>query len=129
MGDVMHELGICEAVLGHVRSRAAGRRVDGIGLLAGAGLRLNPEAMQQSFELLMAGTSLEGAELDLDIVPGRGRCRDCGARFDAEALAPACPSCSSPAVDVEGGEDLIVTWLRFAEADAGVAADAGTGGR
>jgi hydrogenase nickel incorporation protein HypA/HybF len=115
----MHELGICEAVLERVQERAAGRRVEGVGLRAGAGLRLVSGAVQQSFDLLTVGTTAEGAVVDLDVVPGRGTCQECEAAFEAEALLAACPSCGSVAVEVQGADDLVVTWLRFVETEGG----------
>jgi hydrogenase nickel incorporation protein HypA/HybF len=113
----MHELGICEAVLERVEQRAGDRRVDGVGLRAGTGLRLVPEALQQSFELLTMGTVLDGAALELEIVPGRGTCRDCGESFAVAETFPDCPACGSVVVSVEGGDELVVTWLRYADTE------------
>ena len=37
-----------------------------------------PELLKKSFEMATTGTLAEGAELDITMIPGRIKCRDCG---------------------------------------------------
>ena len=66
----MHELGLCESLLEAVERRAAGRRVLGVKFRVGEQHRVVDEAFDQSFEIVAAGTVAEGAEVELEVVPG-----------------------------------------------------------
>lgn len=110
---------MCEGVVAAVEQRAAGRRVAGIGVRAGALLRVVPDAFRQSFELVAAGTVADGAEIDVTIVPVAARCTSCGEEFEAEDQAPACPACASLDVETTGGDDLMLEWLRYRDGVTG----------
>jgi hydrogenase nickel incorporation protein HypA/HybF len=63
--------------------------------------------MRFCFELVTAGTPLEGARLEFDQPDGRGRCRTCGAEFVLADLILLC-SCGSADVEVLAGRELVV---------------------
>ena len=42
-------------------------------------LRADEEALRQAFEMINAGTELDGTLLELVFVPAQGVCNDCGA--------------------------------------------------
>lgn len=109
----MHELGMCEGVVATVERRAQGRAVDGVGVRAGAFLRVVPEAFAQSFEMVAAGSIADGAAVELTIVPGAATCDDCGHGFSADMPAASCPRCGSLSVTISGGDELIVEWVRY----------------
>jgi hydrogenase nickel incorporation protein HypA/HybF len=110
----MHELGMCEDIIHAIEQRARGRTVEAVGVRAGVLLRVVDEAFAQSFELAAGGTVAQGAEVQLTIVAAAARCR-CGTTFDAEEAFPACPSCAGSDVEVSGGDELILEWLRYAD--------------
>ena len=66
----MHELGLCESLLEAVERRAAGRRVLGVKFRVGEQHRVVDEALDQAFEMVAVGTVAEGAEVELEVVPG-----------------------------------------------------------
>jgi hydrogenase nickel incorporation protein HypA/HybF len=66
----VHEVGLCESLLDAVERRAAGRRVLGVKFRVGEQHRVVDEALDQAFELVAAGTVAEGAEVELEVVPG-----------------------------------------------------------
>jgi hydrogenase nickel incorporation protein HypA/HybF len=68
----MHELAIAESIVNMAHETAAGRRVLRIVVEIGALSCVSPEALGFSFSLAAAGSSTEGAELDLRPVPGDG---------------------------------------------------------
>lgn len=110
----MHELGMCEDIIHAIEQRAEGRTVEAVGVRVGVLLRVVDEAFAQSFEIAAGGTVAQGAEVDLTIVPGAARC-SCGTTFEAQEAFPACPSCASSDVEVSGGDELILEWLRYAD--------------
>ena len=119
----MHELSYCEGVLDAVERRARGRRVAAVGVRIGAVHRIVPAAFQQSFAIAAAGGPAADAVTTLVVVPVRGRCRDCAADFTSDDPAPACPSCGSLRTGVEGGDEVVLEWLEYVDAEAEAAAE------
>ncbi len=115
----MHELGYAEGVLEAVLRRSAGRPVARVGVRIGAVHRVAAEAFAQSFHLAAAGGPAAGAVTEIVVVPVRGHCMDCRTDFSAADPSPACPSCGSLDVAVEGGDEVVLEWLEC----AGPAAD------
>lgn len=107
-----------EAVLEAVHRRAAGRPVVRIGVRIGAVHRVDAAAFEQSFQLAATGGPAEHATTALVVVPVHGHCLDCRADFAAAEPAPACPSCGSLAVATEGGDEVVLEWLQYAESPA-----------
>lgn len=114
----MHELSYCEGVLEAVERRAAGRRVARVGVRIGAVHRVVAGAFEQSFQLAAAGGPAEGATTEVVVVPVHGHCMDCRSDFDAADPSPACPTCGSLDVAVEGGDEVVLEWLQYADTDA-----------
>ena len=73
-----------------------------IGELAG----VVPEAVEFCFEACARDTFIEGASLLIERIPGRGRCRECGAGTAVDPYTFACPSCGGYALEVLRGREL-----------------------
>ena len=114
----MHEIGMCESVLAAVERRAQGRPVAGLTVRVGTLLRVVPEAVAQSFELVAAGSVADGATPELVLVPVDGACDDCGTTFQSDDPTPSCPGCGSVRVRRTGGDDLILESIRYHAAAA-----------
>ena len=114
----MHEMSYCEGVLEAVERRAAGRAVTRIGVRIGAVHRVVAEAFEQSFQMAAAGGPAEGATTEVVVVPVHGHCLDCRTDFSSTDPSPACPACGSLDVAAEGGDDVILEWLQYADPDA-----------
>src|SRR4051812_30334213 len=103
----MHELGLCEEILGATLRRAGGRRVARVRVRVG-GHPVDAGVIDQGFRMAAAGTAAADADIDVVVEPP-GRCRACGhlaPATDPMALL-ACPRCQS--LDVEAtGEDWAV---------------------
>ena len=63
--------------------------------------------MRFCFDLVTAGTPLEGAVLEIDEPGGRVACRRCAAEFDTDEVLALCP-CGSADVELLRGRDLRV---------------------
>jgi hydrogenase nickel incorporation protein HypA/HybF len=70
--------------------------------------------MRFCFELVTAGTPLEGAELEFEQPEGRARCRTCGGHFALPDLVLLC-RCGSADVEVLAGGELGVASVVLAE--------------
>ena len=100
----MHEIGLCQSVLSVVEEQAAGSRVTGVRLRVGALHRVSPEAFDQNFSLVAAGSLADGATVEVVIVPVTGHCRECGHQWEAQDQLPLCPGCDSMQVELSGGD-------------------------
>lgn len=72
-----------------------------IGELAGVAV----DALRFCFDVCTHGTTLAGATLDIVAVPGRARCRHCGAEQPVEALGVPC-ACGSFDRQLLAGDEL-----------------------
>ena len=109
----MHELAIAQSVVAIVERNAAGRRVASVDLKVGHLRQVVPSALTFAFELLVQGTALEGAELQIEDVPAAGVCRDCGASTVLPYFPLQCASCDGLNVEVTAGEELLVDSLEL----------------
>lgn len=111
----MHEMSYCEGVLEAVERRAAGRPVARVGVRIGAVHRVVAAAFQQSFSMAAADGPAQAATTEVVVVPVHGHCMDCRADFHTPDPSPACPSCGSLDVAVEGGDEVTLEWLQYVD--------------
>ncbi|MDR7554692.1 MAG: hydrogenase maturation nickel metallochaperone HypA [Armatimonadota bacterium] len=130
----MHELSICQALIEAAadavsRLPAPPPRVLRVTLRIGHLTAVVPDALRFHFDLLTPGTVLEGATLDIEEVPVRGRCGACAHEFVTEALVLRCPACGAGDVQVLAGRELELVALDVADGPESeeVSADAGDG--
>ncbi|MCU1613377.1 MAG: hypA [Frankiales bacterium] len=109
----MHELAISQSVVDAVLARTGDAQVTLLRLDVGRLSGVVPDALRFCFDLVVEGTSLEGARLLIDEPPGLGHCRDCGADFGLDVPILLCP-CGSADVEVTGGRDLLVRSVEVA---------------
>lgn len=104
----MHELAIADAVARIAMEHARGRPVRRVEVRVGHLRQVVPDALAFAFELVSAGTVLEGAELAIEEVPAVGRCRGCGTEGALPAFPLRCVACGGLDVAVTRGEELLV---------------------
>jgi hydrogenase nickel incorporation protein HypA/HybF len=110
----MHELAICQALLGEVtriaEERGAGE-VTSIVVSVGPLSGVEPGLLSRAFEVARAGSIAARAGLVIEPAPLVVRCRECGAEGEAAPQALLCPSCGGWRVDVVSGDDLLLRQL------------------
>jgi hydrogenase nickel incorporation protein HypA/HybF len=121
----VHELSIAESIIAIAERHAAGRRVTKVELRVGHLRQVVPAALDFSFELLSRGTVLDGAELAIEDVPARGRCRACGAETTMSGFPLACSACGGLDLEVLAGEELLVDSLELEELEETLATTGG----
>jgi hydrogenase nickel incorporation protein HypA/HybF len=121
----MHELSIAEAVVAIAERHAAGRPVTKVELRVGHLRQVVPSALEFAFQLVAQGTVLDGAELAIEDVPARGRCRDCGAETTLTGFPLACSACGSLDLELLAGEELLVDSLELEEIEETLATTTG----
>ncbi|MGZ8667739.1 MAG: hydrogenase maturation nickel metallochaperone HypA/HybF [Solirubrobacterales bacterium] len=113
----MHELSIAQSILTVTERHAAGRPVERVEVKVGHLRQVVPSALEFAFGLLIEGTALDGAELAIEEVPARGRCRRCGEETVLSSFPLACADCGSIDMEMLAGEELLVEALVIEERD------------
>lgn len=109
----MHELSITRSVVAIVSEHASGARVIRVRLAIGRLSAIEPEAIRFCFDLCAAHTPAAGARLEIDEIPGRGICQDCGVETALSVLAGRCQVCGSPALRIVAGQEMKITEIEF----------------
>jgi hydrogenase nickel incorporation protein HypA/HybF len=111
----VHELAIAESVVRIAANHAAGRRVSKVELRVGHLRQVVPSSLEFGFELVAAGTCVEGAELAIEHVPAAGTCRVCGAHTPLPDFPLHCSTCGGFDIEVREGEELVVDTLELTD--------------
>ena len=98
----------CSARRASRRRCSKGRPVSRVEVRVGHLRQVVPDSLRFAFELITAGTVLEGAELALEEVPARVRCIACEAETELEEFPAHCGECGGLDVEVTAGEELLV---------------------
>ena len=71
----MHELSVCDAIVGTTMKRADGRPVTQVTVRIGHLRQVVPDALQFGWEVLTESTDLKGCALVIEQVPAAVKCR------------------------------------------------------
>jgi hydrogenase nickel incorporation protein HypA/HybF len=109
----MHEANfteqIVQAILDELKKIPERGRPKRVKVNVGEMLHLNKESVLTHFQSLSKGTALEGLDLDLEEIPVRLACKDCGWKGSAEDHHLLfCSSCNSIAVEILSGRDVTI---------------------
>ncbi|MGI8699935.1 MAG: hydrogenase maturation nickel metallochaperone HypA [Nocardioidaceae bacterium] len=109
----MHELAITQSIVDAVLERTGDRKVTTVRLRVGRLAGVVPDALRFCFDLVSAGSMLEGAELEIEEPAGEAHCRGCGDDFRLQDLILLCP-CGSADVVILAGRELQVCSVEVA---------------
>ena len=80
-----------------------------IGPLSGVEARL----LAQAFPIAAAGSLAEKAVLEIEVLPIRVRCRECGAETDATANRLLCGECGHWQTQLLSGDEMLLASVEF----------------
>jgi len=118
----MHELAIANSIVRTVleaMDRDGYTAVTRVGLHIGALTDVVPEALVFGFEAIVKGTALEHTRLDIEQIPIKGKCRECGGEFTIEEFSFVCPLCSGRDIAMSQGDELDITYLEVENEEGG----------
>lgn len=101
----MHELALIESLVEAVDEQVEQGRVTAVRLEVGTLVAVVPDAMHFCFDVCTRGTRLEGASLEIAELPGRARCRSCGAEVTLNTPLARC-ACGGIDLEVLAGHEL-----------------------
>lgn len=107
----MHELGVVMEVARVVEVFARENdveEVDTIVLQVGELSAMVPKYIYDVYPAAVYGTMLENTKLDIEIVPGNGRCGRCEAVFNILESHAVCPNCQSAQFELLSGREFYI---------------------
>jgi hydrogenase nickel incorporation protein HypA/HybF len=107
----VHELGLCEAIVGAVEKRAGEREVARVQV--GRLHHVHPEAFEQSFAIAAMGGVAGDAHAELVLLPVRSRCGACGALAEGDEIPLGCTTCGGVDIELVGGDELLLESIEY----------------
>ncbi len=106
----MHELAVAQSIVEAVETQAAGHnatRVKSVRLRIGEASGVVVDSLTFCFEMLASlDPVLTGAQLLIDVVPHRARCRPCAKEFAVTNFIAQCPTCEEWSNEIISGTEL-----------------------
>lgn len=107
----MHELGVLMEVVNQVTEVAKENDVTKIEKLivqVGELSAMIPRYMKKLYPAAVDGTILEGSELEIEILPGNGRCKQCGNVYNLLEEQGTCPNCGCQQFEMICGDEFMI---------------------
>ncbi len=115
----MHELAICQALIGQVTDVAREQdasAVSDIYVCVGPLSGVEYPLMRNAFPVAAAGTVASDATLHLDTLPVRVRCNDCGVESEVPMNRLVCSECGDWRTTLISGDELVLQRVVLGEA-------------
>ncbi|MDO5734630.1 MAG: hydrogenase maturation nickel metallochaperone HypA [Eubacteriales bacterium] len=122
----MHELGIMIEVVRQVEAMAKRekvKRVEKIVLQIGEIATVIPHFVEECFPAAAYETSLEDTELEIEIIPANGRCRECEKVYHLLDKNGHCTYCGQKNFDFLSGREFMIKEILVEDEDEEVAGD------
>ncbi len=114
----MHEMGLVQNIFDIVLKTAEQNSISKvlrINIRAGQMRAIVPAQLQFCFEILSKESPIvEGAELVVEILPVKGKCKSCTHEFAVEEFQFVCPECKHEDIEVLQGMELLVSNIEVA---------------
>lgn len=107
----MHEIGVLIEVVKSVERFAKENSVQKIKTLVlqiGELSSMVPQYMKTLYPAATEGTILEASELEIEILPANGLCRDCRKVFNLVKNNGVCPKCRTKNMEVLSGKEFYI---------------------
>ncbi|MEJ5211584.1 MAG: hydrogenase maturation nickel metallochaperone HypA [Burkholderiales bacterium] len=107
----MHELSVCQALIGQVEAVARGRgacRVKSVRVRLGPLSGVEAPLLQQAYPLASAGTLAEASQLVIEPAPVRVKCETCGAESEAKPNRLLCKRCGDYHTRLLSGDEMML---------------------
>lgn len=113
----MHELSVCQGLLEQCQRIAAERGARGVSRIVvhvGPLSGVEPKLLADAFPIAAAGGIAGEAELVIETLPVRVRCRSCEQESEATTSNLTCRHCGDWQTQLVGGDELLLASLELA---------------
>jgi hydrogenase nickel incorporation protein HypA/HybF len=107
----MHEIAIAgelRVLVLQVAEREKLSKITKVNLCFGKMVQIVPDIFKFAFIESVRETLASDAEIEIEIIPVKLKCRICGKEFGPEETVFTCPDCSSAETDIIEGRELFV---------------------
>lgn len=107
----MHELGIISSMVKTIEEiikEQGYTQVHKLVLEVGELSGIVPHYMEVCYPAAVYKTFMENSVLEMEVIPGIVRCKDCGKEFNATAHDFTCPHCQSQNMEILSGNDVMI---------------------
>ncbi|MDQ2894909.1 MAG: hydrogenase maturation nickel metallochaperone HypA [Actinomycetota bacterium] len=111
----MHELSLASAIIATAAKHADGRAVAVVSLRVGTLRQVVPETLRFYFQFVARDGVCEGAELEIEVIEARLRCRPCGHEWSIDIPHFRCPICEGSQVEIASGNEFEVESIEIEE--------------
>ena len=114
----MHEMSLAQNILDIVLNAANQnnvKKVQKITIRAGQLRGIVPEQLRFCFGFVAKDSIAEEADLVVNSLPIRGRCKQCSEEFFVKEFTFKCPQCENEDIEVLQGMELLVENIEVAE--------------
>lgn len=105
----MHELSVCFEVIKTLQELVAENElteVQSITLEIGELSSMIPKYMQECFPAAVDGTMFEQTKLEIEVIPGLGKCRSCSLLYQLLPVNGVCPQCGTKDFELISGKEF-----------------------
>lgn len=116
----MHELSLISGLFEILEEKARDEkalRVTAVTLRVGRLSGAVPELLETAFDTYKKGTIASRAELRIEVVPLKVRCRSCGKEALADEPVFVCSSCASQSLEIMEGQELTLQRMEIEKDD------------
>ena len=118
----MHEMGLALEIIdiatASIPAGMTGARVERVNLTIGKLSAVVAESLRFCFEVARRDTALDGAELNIEEIPVRARCKGCGHEWTVDQPVFRCPACDGTALEILSGRELDIKSIELQDKDA-----------
>lgn len=107
---------MCHALIGQVEGIARDHNANGVALIRlqiGPLAGIEPHLLEQAYPLASAGTVAANAQLVIERLPIKVRCRQCGAETPAEPNRLLCGACGDWHTTIISGDEMLLASIEL----------------
>lgn len=114
----MHELGIVIQIVKQMESYMIQNdisEIDTLVLQIGALSSVYPKYIEDVYPIAVEKSMLKHTNLEIEVTPGIGRCKECGFGYDLIENNNICPKCKSDGFNIISGKEFMIKEIRVKE--------------
>lgn len=107
----MHELGIVYQLIktvDNIKIEQNVSEIEGITLQIGEMTDIVPKFIEEAWKVSVPETDYKNTKMQIEIIPARAKCSDCGYEDSVKNLGLNCPECSGSNFKIVSGREFLI---------------------